>query len=713
MAQSGAPRRRWLRALLVVFLLLAAAFAGGFFYLRNRISPERISAEASALLRRKLGFALSIGELRLTWTGNAELRRICVRNEAMLSQRCLFSADIVQLDLRLLPLLRRQLEIRGAQLENCELNLFSETAETPDKKKITRHSWEGSVTPVTEPAPGAGTAGTSQMSVRLDNLAIRNAVIAHEAKALPIPLGKTSVSLGLRHAGERLELKAQLPDSSQLTADLHLKLADFFATARLVVAGPRLADSDQVSGTIECERCNLSGFESRAGFLTGKLKAEAVAKELRLQGDNVQVTTRSAYAPALTLNGNAAIALPELYPIAGEGSIAGQGLTVQYRKLAGSQKGGVSVEFDLAADLSRLPGISGMRGTAGVHGQISNHSASAGFSLRNFSTAAAGIAVSAEQLNGKLLGQRVSLRKQGVVLGGNAAEITLDADTGSRPTSVQGSVAFAELNLDKFMAGEKNNAAAQAQPAQPAAGTSPSVKASIQLSAGALQIGKLRTGPLRAQVLSDGKTTDVRSWQVEFGQGRMQGSYQQHADGKQDLSFRVLAVKAQNLNELLGFKATVYGTIDADGRLAFAGSSPDSVLKTGTGQLSFRMGRGKIRDSFLQKGVLSGPLHKLEEKFSDIEFASAQAEVRLSPEKIQVQKFYFDAEEWNVTYRAEADAAWQGKAALAFRFRSSFVENVANPLHMGISDRKDGDFYDLPFACRGAVLTGTCYKKNW
>lgn len=713
MPGSGAPRRNLLRALLVLFLLLTAALAGGFFYLRSRISPESISAEASTMLRRKLGFGLSIGEVRLTWTGNAELRRICLRNEAMQSQRCLFAADIVQLDLRLLPLLRRQLEIRGAHLDNCELNLFSETSETAEKKKITRHSWESSVAPAAEGSPGAGGAGSSQAVVRLDALVISNAVLAHEARALPIPLGKTYVSVELRNSGKRLTLKTELPDKSRLGALLQLDIADFLVTTRMLVAGPRLGDADRVSGVVECELCNLSALDSRAASLTGKLQLNASAKELSITGEDVQVSTRSAYAPVLAWSGNATLGLPQLYPTGGEGKLLAQGLVMEYRRLTGTAQSGVELEFDASADLGRLPGLSGLRGSVALHGQLRNRALSANFSLRHVATSVAGFSVVAERVDGLLRGSRITVRRQSVALSGNPAEVSLEVETGNRPMILQGSVAFSELNLDSLAGTGKPADAPQAQAAHEKPASSSSIKAHIQLSASALQMGKLKTGPLRAQLYTDGKTTEVRSWQVEFGQGRVQGSYQKNATGAQNLAFRVVGVKAQNLNALLGFKATIYGTIDADGQLGFAGSSLDSLFRSGTGQVSFRLGRGKIRDSFLQKGVLSGPLHKLEEKFSDIEFASAQAEVRLSPNKIQVQKFFFDAEEWNVTYRAESDAEWQGKAALAFRFRSSFVENVANPLHMGISDRKDGVFYDLPFACRGAVLTGECYKKNW
>ncbi len=715
MRRSSTPQRWLWRALLLILLIFAAAVAGGIFYLKNRISPERISAEATALISRNFGLGLTIGELNLTWSGNISLKRVCVRNEAMSSPRCLFAADIAELDLRLLPLLKKQIEIRGAWLENGELNLFSETAEGSDKKKTVRKSWElpPRSAQSSENETGIAEAGGAPLMLRLEHLRIRNAVIAHEARALPLPLGHSNVSLELEKAGKRLLLQGQLPDQSRLKAELELNIRDFFRTAQFIVAEGKLAYEDHVSGILECERCDLSALDARAGFLTGSFRLEASGQKVVLQAENMQLTTKVIYTPHLTLKGNATFALPEFYPTAGEGSLTGQGLSLAYRKLAGSKETGLAVEFDVAADLARLPGLTGIEGTAVARGRVSNRSPYAFFSLKNFSASAAGMAISAEKLNGELSGQRIRLNKQNVLLAGNAAEITLDADIAGRIPSIAGSLAFRELRLTNLS--DTTTPAPKAEPKKAAsqASSTPHLRASIQLSATALNLGKLKTGPLSAQLISDGTITELRSWQVEFGQGRMQGSYQRFPDGKQNLVFRVISVKAQEFRELLGFKATLYGTVDAEGRLAFAGNTADALLKTAAGQVHFRLGRGKIRDSFLQKGVLSGPLHKLEEKFSDIEFASAQAELLLTENKIEIRRFYFDAEEWNVTYRAEADRNWQGKAALVFRFRSSFVENVANPLHMGVADRKDGDFYDLPFACRGAVLSGDCYKKNW
>jgi hypothetical protein len=81
---------------------------------------------------------------------------------------------------------------------------------------------------------------------------------------------------------------------------------------------------------------------------------------------------------------------------------------------------------------------------------------------------------------------------------------------------------------------------------------------------------------------------------------------------------------------------------------------------------------------------------------------------------VSLKKLNFDAGEFDVNMRAESAAGGQGKATLNFRFRASFVENVANPLHMGIeSSARRRLLYDLPFACRGEVFSSACYTKNW
>jgi hypothetical protein len=141
-----APRKRrgllkWLLA--AVLVLLVAAAAGGF-YLRQSFSPEKIKAEISALALRHSGYALSIADVDFTLTGDVRLKRICLRNPKMVSERCFVSANVVSLDLAILPLLKKQIEVRGAHVDAVEVSFFTEKPQTADKKQSPEiGSWQG------------------------------------------------------------------------------------------------------------------------------------------------------------------------------------------------------------------------------------------------------------------------------------------------------------------------------------------------------------------------------------------------------------------------------------------------------------------------------------------------------------------------------------------------------------------------------------------
>lgn len=710
---AEAARRRWLiRALLALLLLSIALVVGGIFYLKSRISPAAFSAEVSALLRRRFGLALTVGELEFTWAGNARLRHICIRNEKMRSTRCLLAADIVELDFKLLPLLRKEIHVRGMKISRCELNLFSEKWQTAEKNFQVVKSWEFSApTPTLDTAKESSTA--QAIALQLDHVEIDNGLIAHEAEILPLPLGQMPFAASLRDAGKDLHLNLDLPDSGRVEAQLALQIADFASTARRLLHQLYLSDNDKISGTLVCTRCNLSRVDERLQHLTGKLEIEFAGKELQLRSRDAHITSHYAHAPQLLWDGTAKLQLPQLVPLSGEGTFTGQGLVVQYLRLAGSEKAGIESDFSANLDLARLPKISGFKGELKAQGSVRNRVVAAHFVVQNFATDKAPFPITAENLEGNLRENTIALRRQKALLGKNAAELSLDFTIKNTSRSVSGTIAFGELNLDDWL---RTNAAADSGNAPTArtksAATQP-FSAQLSIIASSCRYKDVQSGKLSARLMANEQSWELNPVELEFGRGRITGSYRRELSGRQNIQLRVASVRAQDLKALVPWKATLYGLLDAEASGSFTGNTPTAILQNGQGRLSLHLGRGKIKDSFLQKGIFTGPLHKLEDKFADIEFASAMAEARLDAGKLHIHKLAFDAEEWNVAYRAEADNTGQGKAELIFRFRESFVANVANPLHLGIAERKEGDFYDLPFVCRGKVSSGDCYRPNW
>lgn len=636
--------RKWLfRAFLILLALLFLAGGGLILFIRKTYTPDKVKAELETALTAKTGLAVAIGSLEFTWAGDIRLRHICIRNPAMRSPRCLVAADITSLDLRIMPLLKKRIEIRAAHLEDVELNFFTEAvAASPGKAAVLR-SWDipQAVTTGAGAAPGA--------DLRLEALKISKGSIIHEVQALPLPLGTSRFALSLTEGDEKkISGELQLPDKGEIRIDLKARAANLLQSVRQLLKEGKAADADTVSGALECKHCNITALDRRMQSLTGKFTLEGGQNRINIATKDAELYLAAPIAGVFHHSGKVTLLLPALAIENGAGNLTAPGLNLNYSALVTSLAKGAECNFDATLDFQAarqtLAMPAGLKGIASVHGRFAKGVAAGGIRVRNFEYAAA---------------------------------------SGTKIESPELVAAFADTTLTLTNQVLLINQKWKIE----------NVAARIRRAAGML------------------RADDVA---LTFARGRISGSYVQNlATQAQNLRFSATAVKAQDLSAVFSLKATVFGDVSADLTAAFQGFSPEEIRRTATGALSLRVGRGKVKDSFFQKGIFTGPLYKLEEKFSDTEFASLTAEFSFSKGTFAARKIFFDAEEWNVSLRAEGDAKGQGKAALEFKFRPSFVENVANPLLLGIEGRKEGEFYELPFACRGDVFSGSCYKQNW
>lgn len=636
--------RKWLfRAFLLLLALLFIAGGGLILFIRKTYSPEKVKAELEAALTQKTGLAVSIGSLEFTWAGDIRLRRICIRNVAMHSPRCLVAADITSLDLRILPLLKKRIEIRAAHLEDVELNFFTEPVTAVPGRPAVMRSWD------IPPAAATSTSSTGGAELKLEALKISKGGIFHEARALPLPLGTSRFALSLTEGDEKkISGELQLPDKGEIRIDLKARAANLLQSVRQLLKEGKAADADTLTGELECKRCNMMAIDRRMQSLTGKFTLEGAQNRINIATKDAELYLVAPIAGVFHHSGNLTLVLPALAIENGAGNLTAPGLNLTYSALLTNQAKGAECNFDATLDFQAtrqtLGTPAGLKGVASVHGRFAKSIAAGVIKVRNFEYASA---------------------------------------SGTKIESPELAAAFADTTLtlknQAFMINQKWK--------------TENVSARISRAA----------GMFRADDIS-----------LTFARGRMTGSYTQNLlTQAQNLRVSATSVKAQDLSAIFSLKTTVFGDVSADLTAAFQGSSPEEIRRTATGAGSLKVGRGKVKDSFFQKGIFTGPLHKLEEKFSDIEFASLSAEFSFSKGAFAARKIFFDAEEWNVSLRAEGDLKGQGKAALEFKFRPSFVENVANPLLLGIEGRKEGEFYELPFACRGDVFSGACYKQNW
>ncbi len=663
--------RKWiLRVALALLLLLICSAAGFIYFIRKNYSPEKVKKELEMAIRQKTGLDMSIGSLEFTWTGDIKLRQICIRNPLMKSDRCLIAANITHLDLRVLPLLKKRIEIRAAVLDDMALNLFVLEEKAANGKKTLLKSWE---IPLRDDAIKTESGAVAEM--RLDALKVGHGDINHEYAVLPLPLGKNQFSLAFSE-GEEKSVRLDLEYANGGFTGFKLKVGSqnlLSSVKRLVREGQAL-DTDTVSGEFECKRCNAGAFDRRLGHVTGKFDLTGAKNRISLETKNTELNVLSPVTGNFNTSAKFTVTLPAMSVQEAAGSLSTTGLSATFQNFSVDTLSGAKGDFDATVDfaaaraLLKLP--ANMTGVAHAHGRLEKGIASGALRVKNFSLAATpGMVVASPDFSAGFIDSRLSLTNQPFKLNEHSLLVT-------------GTVLPGDISL--------------------------------RISADVLQYQKWRVEKFTGNLRRTANQLEIRDAAMIFARGRLTANYLRKADSKaQNLRLTAAGLKGQDLSNIFGLKATVFGDVGAEATMNFSGDTADEMRRSLSGNTTLKIGRGKIKDSFFQKGMLGGPLHKLEEKFSDIEFASLTAEVSFQNGRWSARRVFFDAEEWNLTLRAEADAENLGKAALDFRFRQSFVENVANPLHLGIEGRKEGEFYELPFACRGNVLSGACYKQNW
>lgn len=697
--------RKWLFISLAVFFSLAGVgVVATLFYLRKTFPPEKIQQELEVQLSRRSGFAVKITGLDFTWTGRVKIGSICARNTEMKSERCFVRAENLTLEVGLLPLLSKRLEIKAVRIASLAIHLFEEATLDKGGLKTVLHSWDTKKAAVAEPVQVNDTSAFS-----IAEVAVEKGEFVRDVVLPPLPAGQTRFSLSYR-AGRPVLFESTVFFAQQGEAKLSLTTeTNNFAAALLQLARKRQWSPDSaLNGKLQCKGCPLDAVDHRFKILTGNVQLHLQGSDLLLESKDVILSLSSPVSGEFQTTAKLPVQLADFSLLNADVALAKPGLSLSLNKLSRQPATGLSADFALNAELSALGAGSGISGHLNGGGQLRRSVPAGTFTVTGFSyPVRSKLVVSSARFIAGLTGDTVSVKDQAFRLNESPFTASLNILRGAAGTRLSGSVDFPLLDITALTApeGEPNQASG-------AAGTgSPNI--TLRLSVSELRTGKWKIAQFRGDLVQNATGMQLENAGGIVAGGRLQFNYRRPGQGAQSLRLQAQALKAQTISENLALPGTVYGTLNTSANLQFTGSSTEDIRRSLTGSLTADLGRGKIKNSFLQKGILTGPLHKLEDKFSDIEFASGSIDARFSAGAIEIKKLWFDAEEWNAQLRAEADAEGQGKAALSFRFRSSFVENAANPLHLGIGSRKEGDFYDLPFACRGNVFSGACYKQNW
>lgn len=697
--------RKWLLISLAFFFLLAGVgVVATLLYLRKNFPPEKIRSELEAQLTRRSGFDVHITEVDFTWSGRVKIGSICARNAEMKSERCFMLAERITLEVEILPLLSKKLEIKAVRVAALALHLFEEVSVAKGGLKTVLHSWDAKKTVAAEPAQGPDSSSLSVAQVSIESGELVRDV------ALPLlPPGRTRFTLGYR-AGRPslLESTVFFPQQGEAKLILQTEAVNFTAAMLQLVRKRQWGEKAPLDGRLQCKACPLDTLDARLKMLTGNVQLNLAGSALSAESKDAQLSLSAPVSGEFQLTAKIPLQLSDFSVLGAEVSLAKPGLAVTLHQLNRQQATGMNANFTLAAELSALAAGTGISGHLNGGGQILRSVPSGTFTVTGFSyPLRPKLVVSSPRFNAAISGETTAIREQAFKLNDSPFTASLNLLRAGNSTKLSGTVAFPSLDISALTEadGEK--------PQTANAGSGSKADIALRLSVGELRAGKWRLNQFKGDLAINTAGLKIENASAGLAQGRLQFNYRRERDGQQSLQLQAQGLKSQVISENLSLPGTVYGILNTTAALRFSGESAENIRRTLSGTLNADLGRGKIKNSFLQKGILTGPLHKLEDKFSDIEFASGSIDARFSTGAIEIKKLWFDAEEWNAQLRAEANLEGQGKAALNFRFRSSFVENAANPLHLGIGSRKEGDFYDLPFACRGNVFSGACYKQNW
>ena len=526
MTDQQPPRRR-LRWPLILAALLVALPLAGFVALRVLLNPEALRPRLVVAVEEATGRSFRLGDvgLALSLRPTLALTDIALANAPGGSRAEMLTAHRVEVQLALLPLLSRRVEIARILLDRPDL-LLETDAEGRGNWVVRKAAAPADPAPAPQPAP-ARTGGTP-LQVSFDALSVRNARVTWRdggrAETLTIPSLDASAPLAgpvtargtLALRGQEVAVEATTGPVAALGAaapwpfDLRLALAGGEARARGTL-GPGIAWTAEASAHLP-DAARLASLlpdlplpPLRDVQATARLAGEggrlASAESVSLRvGDS----DLSVLRPGLRL-ARLEVAAPRLdapVTLAAEATLAGLPIRAEGRMgspalLLGQTRGALPVELRLAA--------AGAEAT--IRGEIADPQAMAGVNLA-LALAIPDLAALAPLAGAPLpavkeiaAGARLRERTPGFRGGAHLGDLTLTSSAaeargdltlvvGERP-GLSGRLDVARLDLDALAAPAAPAEAAPAppQPAQP----DPSAREGRVIPDVKLPIGALRS----------------------------------------------------------------------------------------------------------------------------------------------------------------------------------------------------------------------------
>jgi uncharacterized protein involved in outer membrane biogenesis len=226
-----------------------------------------------------------------------------------------------------------------------------------------------------------------------------------------------------------------------------------------------------------------------------------------------------------------------------------------------------------------------------------------------------------------------------------------------------------------------------------------------------IQYGKINLGETSINYsLSDGLLT-IQRLSTNFMQGNIGAEGSISLKGAQpaaSAAIRFDRVMLQNIASLNpDFQNRIYGFMSGGGRLNFF--IGNNLLDSLKGNIRFQIDRGKIVNTGIQNG-LGIWLSELKYKLTDLEFNTINGEIDISGRNYIINRFIFDSENIRLKLHGSMNGDFETSGMdISLELTPRFIQDIP-AIAFGLKNRKEGDWYIIPFTGSGKITEGKNIK---
>lgn len=244
--------------------------------------------------------------------------------------------------------------------------------------------------------------------------------------------------------------------------------------------------------------------------------------------------------------------------------------------------------------------------------------------------------------------------------------------------------------------------------------SAPGVSLQGNLSFDTVKYNQLTGFGLSAGVSLINNRLKLADLKFNFYDAKIDGSYQLNLAGMgHNFKLRFLGLDVSKLLNAYQARGSVSGKFSGVLTGSMQGSNPASFKKSMNASLRIVAERGRVINTFFQRGFISGVLGPIEDKLKSIEYRRFSTELSIHNGNLNIRHARWQSDQWDIKLLGQSDFDYRGSMTAILRFNDGFIQGVGNPLHLGINAAKSGEWYVLPFACTGDLTRGQCWQKQW